>query len=140
MNKRRLLRLADLLDADAKNEAGVKFNLSGWGSSSTGAPANVSCGTTACAMGLAVLSGAFEQDGLRNGFGPRSCSVIPYFQTGQKVVSGFKAAANLFGISHKAAEWLFQDDHYRKSQWTGAAGERAVARRIRKFVAGEARP
>jgi len=66
MNKRRLLKLADLLEADAKNKKGVKFDLGTWGNLNEGTPEEevISCGTTACAAGLAAMSGAFKKEGL----------------------------------------------------------------------------
>ena len=144
MNKRRLLKLADLLEADAKNKNGVKFDLGGWGHSiGREAPVSVSCGTTACAMGLAVLSGAFEKDGLRNNFGPEARSIVPeLIATGRrrKRLCGFEAVDALFDLTDKQSSWLFIDESYPPSKRAGARGERAVAKRIRAFVAGEARP
>ena len=101
MNKRRLLKLADLLEADAKNKRGLQFNLSEWGTSlDYGSPASISCGTTACAMGLAVLSGAFKRAGLSNFFPKGSSGVSPVFRKGRKIYAGFEAAVALFDISH----------------------------------------
>ena len=45
-----------------------------------------------------------------------------------------------FELSQREAEWLFTDDCYVGLPTTEAAGERAVAKRIRKFVAGKAAP
>jgi hypothetical protein len=140
MNKRRLLKLADLLDADAKNKNGIKFDLGGWGSSEHG-PVAVSCGTTACAMGLAVISGAFKKAGLSNYFSENSRSIAPVFRsTGGKHHDGFEAAEALFQISSDTATWLFGRHSYSNSLGHGARGERAVAKRIRDLVAGKARP
>ena len=56
MNKKRLLKLADLLEADAKNKKGIKFDY--WATANLADPKEpISCGTSACAMGLAALSG-----------------------------------------------------------------------------------
>lgn len=134
MNKRRLLKLADLLEADAKNKKGIKFDLSTWGCSED-APVSISCGTTACAMGLAVVSGAFKRAGLQNYYedGSRIC---PYY----KGKDGFDAAAALFEISAGAADFLFSRDRYPSYKRIGAAGEKFVAKRIRDFVAGKVAP
>ena len=68
MKKQRLLKLAALLEEDAGNPKGMKFDLGYWA-----APANlgdsdlskkdfsVDCGTVGCAVGLACLSGAFRR-------------------------------------------------------------------------------
>jgi hypothetical protein len=62
VNKKRLLKLADLLEADAKNRKGIKFDL-GTVAMSSAEDGNfikgelepsVSCNTVACAMGLAA--------------------------------------------------------------------------------------
>ena len=45
MNKKRLLKLADLLEADANNPKGIKFDMGTWGDGK-GEVADVSCRTT----------------------------------------------------------------------------------------------
>jgi hypothetical protein len=141
MNKRRLLKLADLLEADAANKKGVKFDLNDWAKPADGRRffegderVPVSCNTSACAMGLAAISGAFKRSGLKyelqenvwtGGF-----SLVPTFNG----KSGFDAAEALFEISSLTAEYLFDSDYYAKSR--GAHAELAVAARIRKLVAG----
>lgn len=129
MNKRRLLKLADLLEADAKNKKGIKFNMSDWGVMDD--PDNpVSCGTEACAMGLAALSGAFRKAGLNYYRGERAV----YFKWKGRDIDGIDAAQKLFELEHEDA-WNFfiPGDHPR----TGAAAERHLAKRIRKFVAAD---
>lgn len=133
VGRRRLLKLAGLLEADAKNKTGIKFDLAIWGSAE-GEGAAVSCNTTACAMGLAVASGAFIRAGLRPM--PKSGRLVP--RVGRLI--GFDAAARLFSITNIESEWLFMDDYYDWSETRGARGERAVAKRIRGFVAGRATP
>lgn len=136
MNKKRLLKLADLLEADAKNEKGIKFDLSTWGRADEGVP-TISCGTTACAIGLAVVSGAFKRAGLSNMYEDGSDRICPQFEG----TWGFEAAGKLFGIPTRHAEFLFSEDYYPRSRpATGAAGERLVANRIRDFVAGKVSP
>ena len=133
MNKRRLLKLARLLEADAKNAKGVRFDLNLWGVIND-EKKPVSCGTTACAMGLAVVSGVFKRDGL---LPPGSQSCEPQFRspvTG-RVSFGFAAAARLFEISIPKASFLFSAVKYQDRRTSGAEGERAVAKRIREFVA-----
>ncbi len=76
-----LLRFADLLEADANNPEGVKFDLGAWAQDSrldlnkmspdeveqllyptTIETVPVNCGTAACALGLAAISGAFKDE------------------------------------------------------------------------------
>lgn len=140
MNKRRLLKLADLLEADAKNPKGIKFDLGTW-AQTKGDEVSVSCGTSACAMGLAALSGAFVRAGLTyeveeapEWTGARFAVVVRHGEH-----ADCYAAASLFDIDSDVAEWLFLPDWY-EGAVTGKRGELKVAKRIRDFVAGKARP
>ncbi len=142
MNKKRLLKLADLLDADAKNKKGIKFDLAHWArpavagvrfTEEEGVP--VDCGTAACAVGLACISGAFK----RSGFSYRLCDcegshrlhVIPTFNGEEDM----NAVEQFFAISDVEADNLFQAHSYPEKKRKGAIGERAVAKRIRDLVA-----
>lgn len=148
MNKKRLLKLADLLEADAKNKKGIKFDLGVVGCTSEWlegeeefVPA-LDCGTTACAMGLAAISGAFK----------RSAGLsykIDFLSEVETTINGRRvdydvAAMKVFDISQEAAHLLFSPSYYCGSTWndvpTGADGERRVAKRIRDFVAGKVAP
>jgi hypothetical protein len=130
MNKRRLLKLAELLETDAKNKKGIKFDMSTWGEVDN-PDKPISCGTSACAMGLAAMSGAFKRAGLGykiDGFGSLTVNM-----NGKG--DGIYSAEKLFDITSDEAEFLFI--------WTegeGAKGERAVAKLIRNFVAGKVGP
>ena len=137
MNKRRLLKLADMLDADAKNKKGIMFDLGVIGFvHNTDKVTAVDCGTTACAMGLAAISGEFERAGLS------------YKMDGRWVVTTIngrrlpytRAAMKTFGISEEAAHFLFSPLRYQPEQSIAAEGERYVAKRIRDFVAGKVAP
>lgn len=126
MNKRRLLKLANLLEADAKNKTGIQFDMSTWGVVHD-KEKPMSCGTMACAMGLAALSGKFKRAGL--GYSTRG-SILHVTMDGRG--DGVRSACRLFEISLEEAEQLFI--------WpagVGSQGERAAAKRIRKFVAGK---
>lgn len=145
MNKRRLLKLADLLEADASNRKGLKFDLGVVAEPSdlkSKAPA-VDCGTTACAMGLAAVSKVFKRAGL--GFkvgefkdsddesGWRATWYLKMTMHG--TTCGYDdAAVALFDISETEANFLFNPGSYDDPTPKGAKGERFVARRIRKFV------
>jgi hypothetical protein len=141
MNKERLLKLADLLEADAANPIGLKFDLGVWGTTEPddfhddappAPPVSISCGTSACAMGLAVLSGAFADAGLFNGSFSKS-RIVPEMRASG--ACGFDAAAELFDIDETSANHLFDAACYPRGKRTGAEGERDVAARIREFVA-----
>lgn len=141
MNKRRLLKLADLLEADAKNKKGVKFDLREWaqveevdGYVTTygfkrNAKPELSCNTHACAVGLAAISGAFKRQGLTYGF--RGGRLIPVFGRTYE----WNAIKKFFDIKMEAAHMLFLARFYNESR--GAKAELAVAKRIRDFVAGK---
>lgn len=149
MNKKRLLKLADLLEADAANKKGVKFDLGIWaGPSDNGLgtfedgsdrAVPVGCGTTACAVGLACISGAFKRSGLTYDFGPMFGSESGFrLRPRFGAYSEFDAVEAFFSIDRMQAEFLFLTDRYPDSKTRGAAGERYVAKRIRDFVAGKA--
>lgn len=144
MRKELLLRLADLLEADAANPNGVKFNLDNWAQDARFDPLQVlydpvntteiplDCRTAACAIGFAALSGAFKDEGLAwkiSGSG----YLIPTFKVRNRHDDeGFDAAASLFEINYRQAEYLFAPDCYVPTKGRGA--ELAVADRIRAFV------
>jgi hypothetical protein len=77
VNKKRLLKLADLLEADAKNKKGVAFDLTAWAKKKCDGDdyyspysfqreekVEVSCNTAACAWGLGAISGVFKKQGV----------------------------------------------------------------------------
>lgn len=132
MNKRRLLKLAALLEADAKNKNGIRFDLNGWGHADVGSKPSASCGTMACAIGLAVVSGVFKKDGLENRF--KRDGIMPMFCGHLE----FDAVNLFFDLEPDQSGRLFLCESYPPSQHRGAKGERAVAKRIRALVAGEA--
>lgn len=137
MNKKRLLKLADLLEADAKNKKGIKFDLGMIGESSdwmaeTFEP-KVDCGTTACAMGLAAISGAFKGAGLSYKV---TGNAIDTTMNGRRT-SYIRSACRVFEITYREANYLFSPYWYFKSIPRGSAGEIKVAKLIRDFVAGK---
>ncbi len=146
MNKRRLMKLADLLEADAKNKKGVKFNLCTVVTPSRGLSLDskevpVSCGTQACAMGLAAISGAFKRAGLFYRIDAGLKMLFVETTMNGLVTEYDDAAAELFDITVDEAGFLFSPNYYpRRLPKTGARGERIVAKRIRDFVAGKVSP
>lgn len=153
MNKRRLLKLADLLEADASNRKGLRFDLGVVAEPSdrkSKAPA-VDCGTTACAMGLAAVSKVFKRAGLgfkvgefkdnddESGWGATGHWYLKMTMHG--TTCGYDdAAVALFDISETEADFLFNPGSYGDPTPRGAKGERIVARRIRKFVEKGGKP
>lgn len=149
MHKDRLLKLADLLEADAANPKGLKFDLGSWVAPADrwsfeqkpdAATIPISCGTSACAMGLAVLSGAFAEYGLTSAIiereGPEAgkFNYLLFPQLGH--ATGFEAAEVLFAINDGDSRYLFDPDFYSADRHVGAEAERDVAARIRDFVVG----
>jgi hypothetical protein len=127
MNEQRLLKLANLLEENANNPKGMRFDLTRWVYSAGKEPA-VDCGTTGCAMGLAAISGIFKEDGINlyiEGTG------VALYKHGY-IYHGFAAAAALFDIEVFAAIKLFSQDQYKV--FRGSEAELAVAARIRAFV------
>jgi hypothetical protein len=100
----------------------------------------ITCSTTACAMGLAMLSKKFEQFGLITefylfaGLDERKDPGIVMIPSCNGE-TGFDAAAELFGISSEIAQYLFDPDYYNKCP-SGAEGELVVADRIEDFLNG----
>jgi len=123
LNKERLLHLAEILESDASNPTGIKFDLAIWG---VGA-GEMDCGTKGCAVGLACLHPDFKAQGLRMG---RSEPMFDGYQ-------GWEAVDEFFGTDHLQSTLLFSDDSYADAglPTEGAEGERAVARRIREMCA-----
>lgn len=148
--RKRLLKLSGLLMADARKRKGVKFDLETWAKpSSTGwsehyksreaAKPNQGCGTAACAVGLACLNPTFNKQGLtfavkKIGFLEPQYMAVPAL--GRR--RDWSAVLTFFALKPKEAMFLFVSNSYRKSK--GAAAERAVAKRIRDFVAGKVAP
>lgn len=141
MHAERLLKLADLLEADAKNERGVKFDLSTWGyvidADGTEKPTSikVDCGTSACAIGLACISGAFKADGLTYRILPKARAGGNNIEPRCGKLRDFEAVTYFFDITTSEAFRLFLDSSY--DEWRGSKGELKVAKRIRDFVAGK---
>lgn len=141
MNVERLQRLSKLLREDAANPQGLTFNLAFWGRvpSQEGLDTHsvaVNCGTQACAMGLAAISGEFKAEGLDyEVVAPRTWGnqIRPLFTDSTGTASDFRAAEKLFEISHLSAVILFDPTQYAKTN--GAEAEIEVADRIDGLIA-----
>lgn len=140
MQKARLLKLADMLDEDAKTKKGIKFDMGTWGYI-TNEEEPLSCGTSACAMGLACLSGRFKRAGLSYDVyslrwdvsSPIRITPIHTDKDGYRRYE-LSAAVALFGIPYRDAAYLFSSGSYTDANSRGARAERFVARRIREYV------
>lgn len=147
MRKDLLLKAAELLEADAVNTTGVKFDLCNWARPAdleeTGdlppndGPVAINCGTTACAMGLFALSGQFEGLKLELTQHFNSKIWIPVYRNvdDNALAEGYQAAVKLFDIPESDAENLFSPYGYTHTE--GATAELEVARRIRDLVAAD---
>jgi len=133
MNTERLTILRDALIADAKNVKGVKFDLSSWLKTTGKDAPSLSCGTYACAVGLACLLPELQEQGL--GIEVDTCasachSNVTLFTPTFNGEHGFEAAEAFFDIEPRVAEILFDETTYDVACTTGAGGETNVAERI----------
>ena len=139
--KNRLLKLARLLREDAANLKGVKFDLGYLVDLPSDPDVPLwSCGTTACAVGLAAVSGAFKAQGLRLDTSRMGNVYIEGEEEAYGVGAArwscektwIDAAQTLFGLSRAEVAYLFTDDPYvvEGKKTYGAKGERNVAKRI----------
>lgn len=143
--KRRLLKLADLLEANAKNKKGAKFDMRIWGRmDDENAEPEMSCGTTCCALGLAAISGTFKRAGLDYEINKNDIiSPVQIIHRNPKTWRKSRgdtidAAMKVFHITRYEAERLFIPMMYPHGFFdmgtTGAKTERKVAKRIRKLA------
>jgi hypothetical protein len=107
MNKDRLMKLVRKLRFVQKNKP-TKFNYARWVGQDWKGKADLSCGTTACALGFATTIPEFRKFGLRlhktiDG-GYVSWNNV---HMGSGLNSSLYAAEQLFGISRDEANYLF---------------------------------
>lgn len=128
-SKRRLMALVKLLRKLPRR----RFNYGRWVGPFWKGKADLSCGTSACALGWATTMRALRQDGLcltpdkLRGFG----GVVRLRRS-----AGYHAGAKAFGISSREARWLFIPGDCLNGQfgpWTGATPKQ-VATHIENFV------
>lgn len=134
MKRRALEKMRDLLREDAARDDGVKFDLNTWARPSNGIfleedEPSMGCGTTACAVGLAALSGRFRGLSLIRGrFG---VGLVPLLKVkGHELSTGWSAVERLFGIDEPTTNWVFDQAFYGPQHKTRAKGELEVAARI----------
>ncbi len=146
VGNRRLLKLADFLDAlpDERFEFNHFVDESVWEGK-----LDLSCGTTACAMGWATTMPMFRKLGLRMlkpdpfrnatpGIVGDDCHIT--YDGDTEVRACDRACERLFGLAPKETEQLFIPDYYGAR---GGLGEHAtrkeVSDNIRAFVASPGR-
>lgn len=134
MNRERLERLAALLEGYRDRET-PRFDLQSWGTSKNQRGGlfwlrKDSCGTAACAVGLACHSGAFTQDGLSHETDANG-AITPMFRD----FEGWTAVKAFFGLDQSQATSLFAAHSYELTD--GEAAAQAVATRIRQTIASQ---
>ena len=133
----RLGRLEKLLRKNAKNSKGLKFDMGEWGQSEGKEP-GLHCGTTACAMGLAAISGEFKKEGLTHKFrghedwdGDVTSYSVEFLLKGQSI-EGIEAGAEVFDIPLELSGWLFGGEA--SKHHTGAKAELEMADIIKQIL------
>lgn len=142
MRKKRLLKLADVVERAIEAKA-VKFDLTTWGHNDREAVIEMSCGTTACLLGTAALSGEFKGAGMGycvrkydDGSGAEMDITFARgapFQDGH--MNTFANAAWFFGITRDEAQFLFDPRWYPNIRHHGKGAARYAIKRVRDFVA-----
>lgn len=133
MNKRRLLKLADLLEADAKKKRGIQFDWLNWGSIAD-EKKPMSCGTQACALGLAAISGKFKRAGLGYRLDTFTNRIAITFNGRGSNRGAFRTGQRVFDLTARESDFLFSPRFNDPQE--GREAELCAARRIRDFVAG----
>jgi len=144
--KERLLRLAKLLRADARRKGGIKFDINIFcATKDIETKPSTSCGTRACALGLAALSDEFKREGL-------GYKVDPYFSyESGKIINGIvflykgkgfggnemRVASLVFDIPEDVASWLFSGEAPTRTNGEGAKAEIEMAEIIEKAAKGD---
>lgn len=142
--EQRLLKLAAHLDKVRPS----RFDFARWAGDDWKGKANLSCGTTACALGLATTIPSFRRLGLRlfrrdGGFGKPWVGLTS--DTSER--SAYNAAGHVFGVSAEEFEFLFlpngqqehtyaedQEQKYGRTAPESKATPKEVAAHIRYFV------
>lgn len=136
--KNRLLKLADFLDKLPKN----RFDYCTWVGDDWEGKKDLSCGTTACALGWATTIPAFRKLGLRmirynSGAGgvclkKQEHNIIDSYDD---FVYSLAAGKKIFGLDDIEFEYIFVPADYNFDKKPGNnATPKQVAKHIRKFV------
>lgn len=125
-SNRRLLKLADFLEKLPRK----RFDYGTWVGEDWAGKQDLSCGTTACAVGWACTIPAFRRAGLK--------LAKTSFETGTPTfgeVTSFKAAAEFFELNMRDVDHLFNPIASHIDEFN--ATPKYVAKKIRKFVASQ---
>jgi hypothetical protein len=123
----RLQTLMDLLKEDASDPNGIQFNIKIWANNPDETPRR-DCGTQACALGLAAVSGRFPDLRLKKDY--PSYQFMPIYNN----QNGLKAAMELFDLKINEAEFIFSSWGYRERFSWGSAAEHEVIQRIQDLI------
>lgn len=112
MNKERLLKLASFLDTLPPE----RFDIQHWVRYDWGGKPDLSCGTSACALGWATTIPEFREAGLRLrqttwGFVGVWCPGVEETDSHHHSMSQ-EAAQVFFGLAKKEADRIFMPDYY----------------------------
>lgn len=123
---KRLLKLAAFLEKLPRD----RFDYASFVGDDWKGTQDLSCGTTACALGWAATIPEFRRAGL-------TIKAIPDIDGGfyadvctKKHSGGFKAASEIFGLSNSDSSYLFAPD----DEYPEKATPKQVAKKIRNFV------
>lgn len=119
----RLSRMADMIEREMLR-GHYQFDLGEWG-----------CGTTACAIGLAIATREFEAEGFKS-YSPRclvrgaEAGYLPIYED----YDGWDAIYNFFGIDYKTSHYFFSSVDYHIGDKSGPQVASEVIARLRDFV------
>jgi hypothetical protein len=139
--KQRLLALAELLETLPRK----RFDYGHWAGDEWKGEADLSCGTSACALGWATTMPSLRKLGLRLVKDSSGWIAVKLLSKNGTYMNDTEAAHEVFGVSEKEFQYLFiPSDKYVNITLpelglnTYAPGENAtpkqVAKHIRKFV------
>lgn len=131
---RRLLKLATFLEKLPRR----RFDYGSWAGTDWKGSSDLSCGTTACALGWATTIPAFRRLGLKLVWADDGPDEYPYPRPVCHQHYSEEAATKVFNLNSEEARFLFLPLEVNSVQNWKSPGNRAspkqVARHIRRFV------
>ena len=134
-----MTRLADLLMKNSRNKKGLFFNYGDWGSVEDGKKPGMNCGTSACALGLAAISGKFPGLGYAIDRSSNNITLDTNLRKPGEYLTNPEIGALYFDLTDEESCHIFGGGIETEDS-IGAKAERAVAKAIRKFVKGKYKP
>ncbi len=129
MHAKRLLKLADFLDALPRG----RFSYSTWVGKNWKGKQDLSCGTTACALGWATTMPEFRKLGLRL-FPPQDGMGARVGLKNRPGTDEYDAAGEVFGLGFYDTQELFVPGDRGEDKPGDKATAKQVAKHIRRFV------